>query len=171
MRSSANQKQQSGEHSTGYKGLTVIIILCFLGIMPLLIWISLPENSTYAVVTTSSAMIQSAAAEAGLEICSQEAKSVEVQGAQSAILYQLAPDCSRSTDENRVKILVVGFNNTEDQMAAIAEAQVTYSNWQTTNTAAFMSGTSTIIVHAAPGNQAVGQISSSLIGQGAARIL
>lgn len=171
MRTAANQKQQSGEHSTGYKGLTVIIILCFLGIMPLLIWISLPETSTYAVVTTSSAMIQSAAAEAGLEICSQEAKSVAVQGAQSAILYQLAPDCSSSTDENRVKILVVGFNNTEDQMAAIAEAQVTYSNWQTTNTAAFMSGTSTIIVHAAPANQAVGEISSSLIGQGAARIL
>src|SRR5690606_33200393 len=92
MRSSANQKQQSGEHSTGYKGLTLIIILCFLGIMPLLILISLPETSTYAVVTTSSAMIQSAAAEAGLEICSQEAKSVAVQGAQSAILYQLAPD-------------------------------------------------------------------------------
>jgi len=171
MRNAANQKQQPVGHSTGYKGLTVIIILCFLGIMPLLIWISLPETSTYAVVTTSSAMIQSAAAEEGLEICSQEAKSVEVQGAQSAILYQLAPDCSRSTNENRVKILVVGFNNTEDQKLAIAEAQVTYRNWRTPNTAAFMSGTSSIIVHAAPANPSVGQISSSLIGQGAARIL
>ncbi len=171
MSTATSRKKQSGKHSTGSKGLMVIIILCFLGIMPLLIWISLPETSTYAVVTTSSAMIQSAATDAGLQICSQEAMGVEVQGAETAILYQLAPDCSRATDENRVTILVVGFNSTEAQMAAITEAQGTYSAWQTTNTAAFMSGTSTIVVHAAPGNQAVGQISSSLIGQSAARIL
>jgi hypothetical protein len=171
MSNSTSLKKQSEEHSAGFKGLTVVVLLCFLGVMPLLIWISLPETSTYTSITTPSLIIQSVAADAGLQICSQDSMSVEVTGAQRAILYQLAPDCSRATDEDMVKILVVGFNSTEAQMAAIAEAQGTYGTWQTTNTAAFMSGTDTIVVHAAPDNEVIEQISSSLIGQGAARIL
>ncbi len=171
MSTATSRKKQSGKHSTGSKGLMVIIILCFLGIMPLLIWISLPETSTYAVVTTSSAMIQSAAADTGLQICSQETMGVEVQGAETAILYQLAPDCSRATDENTIMIFVIGFDSTKTQMEAIGEAQETVGNWQMTNTTAFITGTNVIVMYGAPGNQVVEQISSSLIGQSAARIL
>jgi len=160
----------AGEHSAGNKGLTVIILLCFLGIMPILIWVSLPETSMYNSVTTSSAIVQSSAATAGLQICSQYSVSVEVPGSQNAILYQLSPDCSMATESNTVKIFVIGFDSTEAQMASIAEAQVTYGNWQTTNTAAFMSGTNVVVLYGAPGNEVVEQISASLIKQGAARI-
>lgn len=162
---------QSGHHDSGHKGLTLIILLCFLGIMPVLIWVSLPETSTYTSVTMSSAMVQSAAAAAGLQICSQNAVTVVVPGAQSAVLYQLSPDCSATSPSTIIQILVVGFTSTEAENAAIAEAQVTYQNWQTTNTEAFMSGYNVIVVQGAPGNQAVQQISTSLIEQGAVRII
>jgi hypothetical protein len=161
----------SGQHDSGHKGLTLIVLLCFLGIMPVLIWVSLPETSTYTSVTTSSAMVQSAAAAAGLQICSESAITVAVPGAQSAILYQLSPDCSATSSSTTVKILVVGFSSTEAENAAIAEAQVTYQNWQTTNTAAFMDGYNVIVVQGAPGNEAVSMISTSLIEQGAVRII
>ena len=162
---------QSGQHDSGHKGLPLIILLCFLGIMPVLIWVSLPETNTYTSVTTSSAMVQSAAAAAGLQICSQNGVTVAVPGAQNAVLYQLSPDCSATSPSTTVQILVVGFSSTEAEYAAIAEAQVTYQNWQTTNTAAFMSGYNVIVIQGAPGNQAVQQISNSLIAQGAVRII
>ncbi len=161
----------SGQHDSGHKGLTLIVLLCFLGIMPILIWVSLPETSTYTTVTKSSSMVQSAAAAAGLQICSQNAITVTVPGSQSAVLYQLSPDCSATSSSTTVQILVVGFSSTDAQNAAIAKAQVTYQNWQTTNTAAFTSGYNVIVVQGAPGNQAVQEISTSLIEQGAVRII
>jgi hypothetical protein len=162
---------QSGTSEKSHKGLTLIVLLCFLGIMPVLIWVSLPETSTYTSVTTSSPMVQTAAAAAGLQICSQNAITVDIPGAQSAILYQLSPDCSTTSASTTVQILVVGFTSTDAQNAAIAEAQATNENWQATNTAAFMSGYNVIVVQGAPGNEAVQQISASLIEQGAVRIL
>lgn len=166
-----SHNDSSGQHESSHKGLTIIVLLCFLGIMPVLIWVSLPETSTYTSVTTSSPMIQTAAAAAGLQICSQNAITVDIPGAQSAILYQLSPDCTRTNPSSTVQILVVGFSSTDAQNAAIAEAQATHQNWQTTNTAAFMSGYNVIVVQGAPGNQAVQQVSTSLIEQGAVRIL
>jgi hypothetical protein len=162
---------QSGQHESNHKGLTLIVLFCFLGIMPVLIWVSLPETSTYTSVTTSSVLVQTAAAAAGLQICSQNSMTVAVPGAQSAILYQLSPDCSATSPSTTVQILVVGFTSTDAQKAAIEEAQVTYQNWQTTNTAAFMDGYNVIVVQGAPGNQAVQQISTSFIDQGAVRII
>jgi hypothetical protein len=162
--------ETSGQVKSSHKGLTVIILLCFLGIMPILIWASLPETSTYTSVTTSSPMVQTAAAAAGLQICSQEAITVNVPGAQSAILYQLSPDCANTSPSTTVQILVVGFSSTEAQNAAIAEAQATQKSWKTTNTAAFTSGYNVIVVQGAPENQAVQEISASLIEQGAVRV-
>jgi len=162
---------QSGQHDSGHKGLTLIVLLCFLGIMPILIWVSLPETSTYTTVTMSSAIVQSVAASAGMQICSQNAITVAVPGAQSAVLYQLSPDCSTISPSTTIQILVVGFTSTDDQNAAIVEAQMTYQNWQTTNTAAFTSGYNIIVVQGAPGNQAVQEIDTSLIEQGAVRII
>ena len=167
----AESHTDSSGSESSHKGLTIIVLLCFLGIMPVLIWVSLPETSTYTSVTTSSPMVQTAAATAGLQICSQNAISVDVPGAQSAILYQLSPDCTETSPSSAVQILVVGFSSTDAQNAAIAEAQATHQNWQTTNTAAFTSGYTVIVVQGAPGNQAVQQISASLIEQGAVRIL
>ena len=166
---SHSPKSRSSE--SGHKGLVIIILLCFLGIMPILIWVSIPETSPYSTVTTANAMVQSAAAAAGLQICAQNAMNVEVPGAQSAALYQLSPDCSIQMPSTTVQILVIGFSSTDAQNAAIAEAQVTHKNWQTTNTAAFTSGYHVIVVQGAPGNQAVQDISATLIDQGAVRII
>lgn len=36
-----------GEEKSSGKTITIIIILCFLGAMPILIWATLPESSPY----------------------------------------------------------------------------------------------------------------------------
>jgi hypothetical protein len=116
-------------------------------------------------------MVQSAVVAAGLQVCTQTAVNVEVSGAQSAVLYQISPDCSIQIPSTLVQVLVIGFSSTDAQNAAIAEAQVTHKNWQTTNTAAFTSGYNVIVVQGAPGNKAVQDISTTLIDQGAVRII
>lgn len=161
----------SGDKESGHRGLTLIVLFCFLGLLPILIWVSLPETSTYTSVTTSSAMVQTAAAAAGLQICSQDAITVDVPGAQNAVLYKLSPDCANPSSSTTVQILTVGFASTDAQNVAIEEAQATNQNWQTTNTEAFTSGYNVIVVQGAPANQAVQQISASLIEQGAVRIV
>jgi hypothetical protein len=171
-------KKPAGGHVTGQeqpasnsKAVTVIIILCFLGIMPLLVWVTLPETSAYTSVTTSNVLVQTSAASAGLQICSSKAVAVVVPGAQSAMLYHLSPDCSASSPASTVQILVVGFSSTDAQNAAIATAQNTHRNWQPANTEAFYSGYTVLVVQGAPGNQAVREISASLIEQGAVRVI
>jgi hypothetical protein len=164
-------EDNSGQNGSSHRGLTILVLLCFLGIMPVLVWVSLPETSTYTSVTTSSPMVQTAAAAAGLQICSQNAITVDVPGAQNAVLYQLSPDCTHTSPSTTVQILVVGFSSTDAQNSAIAEAQVTHQNWQTTNTEAFTSGYNVIVVQGTSGNQAVQQIGDSLVEQGAVRII
>lgn len=161
----------SGKSHSRHTMLTVIILFCFLGIMPLLIWVSLPQEQPYNVVTSSSTLVQSAAADAGLKVCSQNGFSPEVPGAQVGILYELSPDCAAGDPAAAIRILVLGFTDTETMNAAIAMAQETYQAWPTTNTAAFMSGSTVILVQGAPSNQAVQQVSSALLESGAARIL
>jgi hypothetical protein len=153
------------------KALSVIIILAFLGILPILVWVTIPEASPYTSVTTSSPTVQRAAADAGLQICSSNGIRVSVAGATNAVLYGLSPDCASPDSASGVQILVVGFSSTDAQNAAIYEAQVTYQNWRTTNTAAFTSGYNVLVVQGAPGNEYVEEISASLIEQGAVRIL
>jgi len=163
--------QESKKSESSNKAVTAIIILCFLGIMPVLIWASLPETSTYTSVTTASPMVQTAAAAAGLQICSSDNYPVNIPGGQSAVLYKLSPECNAFTSATTVQILVVGFTSTEAQNAAMYEAQVTYQNWRTTNTAVFTSGYNVFVVQGAPGNQDVEEIGASLIEQGAVRII
>jgi len=165
----SHQRHEKPESSN--KALTVIIILCFLGFMPVLLWVTLPESSTYTSVTSSSTMVQIAAAAAGLQICSSDAMTVKVPGATSAVLYGLSPSCDSPDPATTVQVLVVGFSSTDAQNAAIYEAQVTFQNWRTTNTAGFTSGYNVIVVQGTPGDQAVQQISASLIEQGAVRII
>jgi hypothetical protein len=163
--------QGQAKHESSGKAVTVIIILCFLGIMPVLLWVTLPESSPYTSVTTSSSMVQVAADAAGMEICSSNGIPVNVPGATSAVLYQLSPGCSSPGPATTVQIATIGFSSTEAMNTAILEAQVTYKNWQATNTAAFYSGNNVIVIQGAPGNQAVQQISTSLTEQGAVRII
>lgn len=153
------------------KALTIIILLCFLGIMPILIWMSIPDTGTYTSVTAASPLVETAAAAAGLQICSSENYPVNVPGGQSAVLYQLSPNCMVQSAGTTVQLLVVGFTSTEAQLAAIATAQDTHRNWQTTNTEAYTSGSNVIVVQGAPDNQAVQQIGASLLEQGAVRII
>ena len=153
------------------KVAAVLIILCFLGIMPLLVWTSLPESSPYISVTTSSDMVQTAVNSAGMQICSTNPVAVKIPGVSSSMLYVLYPSCDSPDPDAFVEILVLGFSSADAEMAAIAEAQMTYQNWQTVNVAAFMSGYNLIVVRGAPHNEAVSKISASLIEQGAVRIL
>ncbi len=164
-------QQGHGKPESTHKALSIIIILAFLGILPILVWVTIPEASPYTSVTTSSPMVQRAAADAGLQICSSNGIRVNVAGATNAVLYGLSPDCASPDSASGVQILVVGFSSTDAQNAAIYEAQVTFQNWRTTNTAAFTSGYNVLVIQGAPGNQAVQEISTSLIEQGAVRIL
>lgn len=162
----ASKKSESSN-----KAFTIIIILCFLGVMPVLIWISLPDSSSHTSVSSTSPMVESAAAAAGLLICSQENYPADVPGGQSAILYQLSPDCSSPSSSNSVKVLVVGFTGTEAMNAAIATAQNTYQNWRTLNTEVFTSGYSVLVVQGAPGNEDVQQIGASFTEDGASQVI
>ena len=163
--------QESKKSESSNKAFAVIIILGLLGIMPVLLWVSIPEESTYTSVTTSSPMVQRAAADAGLQICSSNAITEKAAGATNAVLYGLSPSCESPDPATTVQVLVVGFSSTDAMNAAIYQAQVTYQNWRTTNTAAFTSGYTVIVVQGAPDNQDVGEISASLIEQGAVRII
>jgi len=173
MSSKNKQDNPQGSSKPEYtsKVASILIILCFVGIMPLLVWTSLPESSPYISVTTSSDMVQTAAASAGMEVCSSNPVSVEISGVSSAILYLLSSNCGSSDPRYIVEVLVLGFSDTGAEQAAIAEAQMTYKNWQTINTAAFMSGYNLIVIRGASRNEAVSEISTSLIEQGAVRIL
>ena len=166
--SESHQGPKRSESS--HKALSIIILLGFLGIMPILIWVSLPETSSYTSVTTTSPMVQGAAADAGLQICSSDPYPVEVPGAQTAVLYQLSPNCAAPSSATTVEVLVVGFNSTDAQNAAIATAQNSYGSWQGMNVEVFTSGYSVFVVHGAAGNQAVSQLGNSLIEQGAVRV-
>ncbi len=169
---STKHSSEQAKPASNSKAVTVIIILCFLGVMPILLWVSISdETSTYTSVTYAEPLVETAAADAGLQICSSNNYPVNVPGGQSAVLYQLAPNCMVQTAETTVQVLVIGFTSTEAQLAAIATAQDTHRNWQTTNTEAFTSGYNVFVVQGAPGNQAVQQIGASLLEQGAVRVI
>jgi hypothetical protein len=160
-----------GSHDSSGKALTVIIILCFLGILPVLVWVSLPESAPYESVTTGSQMVQLAAHDAGLEICGQTPVAVDVPGATSAVLYSLSPSCSGQSSATTVQILVLGFSSTEALNAAIYQAQIAAKDLKPVNIEGFYSGYNAILVHGPAGSQDVAEISASLISQGAVRIL
>jgi hypothetical protein len=161
----------SKKSGSSNKVATIIILLCFLGIMPILIWASLPDSSSQTSASTAIPMVESAAAAAGLQICSSENYPVNVPGGQSAILSQLSPDCSAPIAATTVKVLVIGFTSAEAMNAAIATAKNTYQNWKTLNTEVFTSGYNILVVQGAPGNEDVQQIGASLIKQGAVQVI
>jgi hypothetical protein len=163
--------QGSKKSESSNKAIAVIILLGFLGIMPILIWVSLPETSTYTSVTTASPMVQTAATSAGLKVCSSDGVPVNVPGAQSAVLSKLSPDCNTPTSSTTIQILVVGFTSTEAQNAAIATALDTYRTMQPTNIEVFTSGYNVFVVQGAPANQAVQQVGASFIEQGALQVI
>ncbi len=168
---SSTHPPKTEKPASNSKALTILLLLCFLGIMPILIWMSIPDTGTYTSVTAASPLVETAAAAAGLQICSSENYPVNVPGGQSAVLYQLSPNCMVQSAGTTVQVLIVGFTSTEAQLAAIATAQDTHRNWQTTNTEAYTSGSNVIVVQGAPDNQAVQQIGASLLEQGAVRII
>ena len=172
---SKNNKSESDQASkkseSSNKAFTIIIILCFLGVMPILIWASLPDSSSHTSVSSSSPMVKSSAAAAGLQICTQENYPVNVPGGQSAILYQLSPDCSALTSANTVNVLVVGFISTDAMNAAIATARNTYQNWKTLNTEVYTSEYTVLIVQGSPGNEDVQKIGASFEGDGAVQVI
>jgi hypothetical protein len=116
-------------------------------------------------------MVESAAAAAGLQICSSENYPVNVPGGQSAILYQLSPNCNTPTTATTVQVLVIGFTSAEAMNSALAVAQNTYQNWKTLNTEVFTSGNSVLVVQGANGNEDVQEIGASFIEDGAVQVI
>jgi hypothetical protein len=157
--------QEKPKQGSSGKALTVIIILCFLGILPVLVWVSLPESSPYESVTSGSVLVQVAADAAGLEICSQQGVPVNAPGATSAVLYTLSPTCTPSSTV--VQVLVVGFSSTDALNAALYQALQTYSSSQASNLQVFIDGYNVILVQGSPGNTAAVQVGNSLAAQGA----
>ncbi len=153
------------------KGAAVIVILGFIGIMPLLVWGTLPESSPYTSVTTSSAMVQTAAYEAGLEICSSNIVTVNAPGATSAVLSDLSRNCGPSGSQPTAQVLTVGFSSTEAMNSAISSAMQTYNNKGGTNLQAFTSGYNVILLKGSPTDPAVQKMASSFIDQDATQIL
>lgn len=171
MSKKTESHQEPKKPESSNKAAAIIIILCFLGIMPILIWASIPDSSSQTAASTASPMVESAAADAGLQICSTENYPVNVPGGQSAILYQLSPNCNAVTTETTVKVLVIGFTSAEAMNAALAVAQNTYQNWKTLNTEVFTSGNSVLVVQGANGNEDVQEIGVSFIEDGAVQVI
>jgi hypothetical protein len=168
-KSTHTEESSSSSGSTGGIGL-LIIVFCFLGIMPLLVWWSIPPTSTYATVTDASSYVATAAADAGLQICTQNTVILNYPGVQNAAKYNLSPDCKAANSANTVQMIVVGFSSSDAQANAIYTAQETFKNWQVTNTEAFTAETNVIVVTGPPGDTEVQQIGNSLIAQGAQQI-
>ena len=84
--------QESKKSESSNKGVAIIIIFCFLGLMPILYPGQSPVSSSHTAASMVSPMVESAVAAAGLQICSSENYPVDVPGGESAILYQLLPD-------------------------------------------------------------------------------
>jgi hypothetical protein len=166
-KSKPEHHQEPAKSGSTSKAAAIIVILCFLGIMPVLLWLSIPEESPYTSVTTTSPMVQVAAASAGLEVCSSQGLSVKIPGATSAVLYTLAPACNPPTPNAIVQVLVVGFSSTQAQSAAIYNAQMMYKSTSGITTEAFVSGLNVFLVQGSSGNPAVQQVGDSLTAQGA----
>jgi hypothetical protein len=162
----STQAEQSSSGRAGGIGL-IIIIFCFLGIMPLLIWWSIPPTSTYSTVTDASSYVATAAADTGLQICTQNNVILDYPGVQNAAKYNLSPDCKTANSANTVQMYVIGFSSSQAQANAIYTAQDTNKNWQLTNTEAFTAATNVIVVTGPPGDPAVQEIGDSLEAQGA----
>jgi hypothetical protein len=153
------------------KAVTVLIILCFLGILPVLVWATLPASSPYTSVTTSSAMVQTAAAASGMQICSSAGVTVQAPGATNAVLYRLSPSCGSSNPATIMQVLVVGFSSTDAQNAAISTAQRTYTSSPALDLEGFSSAYNVILVQGSPENPGVQQFGDSLKAQGATQII
>jgi len=165
----STQAEQSSSGRAGGIGL-IIIIFCFLGIMPLLVWWSIPPTSTYSTVTDASSYVATAAADTGLQICTQNNVILDYPGVQNAAKYNLSPDCETANAANTVQMYVIGFSSSEAQANAIYTVQDTNKNWQLTNTEAYTEATNVIVVTGPPGDPAVQEIGDSLEAQGAQQI-
>jgi hypothetical protein len=165
----STQAEQSSSGRAGGIGL-IIIIFCFLGIIPLLVWWSIPPTSTYSTVTDASSYVATAAADTGLQICTQNNVILDYPGVQNAAKYNLSPDCETANAANTVQMYVIGFSSSEAQANAIYTVQDTNKNWQLTNTEAYTEATNVIVVTGPPGDPAVQEIGDSLEAQGAQQI-
>jgi len=165
-----SESHQAKKPESPSKVAAILVILCFLGIMPMLVWVTLPESSPYTSVTTSNVMVEVAADAAGLQICSSNGLTLNVTGATSSVLYQLSPNCGSLNPATTVQILVVGFSSTDAQNAAISSAMATYQAKKGTDLQAFTSGYNVILVQGSSTNPAVQTVANSLIKQGAKQI-
>jgi hypothetical protein len=166
----SEDKDKPASSSGAGRIVIVIIILCFVGIMPVLIWLSIPPTSTYSTVNDASQYVATAAADTDLQICTQNAVVLNYPGVQNAAKYNLSPDCNTATAANTVVMGVIGFSSTEAQANALNIAMNSYKNWRETNTEVYTDATSVIIVTGPPGNTNVQAIGNSLAAQGAEQV-
>jgi hypothetical protein len=167
--STHHSQEEEKRSSWGLAGI-MIVVFCFLGIMPVLVWSTLPPTSSYVTEENATSLVATAAATSGLQICSSNGILLNIQGAENAQVFALSPDCKTANSGNTISVYAIGFSSSAAQANAIAKAQDTFKNWQVTNTEAFTSETSVIIVTGPPGNPGVSAIGKSLQAQGAQSI-
>jgi hypothetical protein len=164
------KKNEPASASGAGRIVIVIIILCFVGIMPVLVWLSIPPTSTYSTVNDASQYVATAAADTNLQICTQNVIVLDYPGVQNAAKYNLSPDCKTATSANTVVMGVIGFSSTDAQANALNPAMNSYKNWRETNTEVYTDATNVIIVTGPPGDTYVQAIGNSLSAQGANQV-
>jgi len=149
------------------KVVVVIIIFCFIGIMPILTLWSIPPYNPPAATSPPPASVVNAAAAAGMKVCSTGPVTYKAPGLETASLYQLSTDCGKVTQGNSVAVLVADFSSVNAMNSAIQVAMAQLANYEAVNFMAFTDGTQVIIVKGSPGNTYVQKIGASLQEQGA----
>ncbi len=149
------------------KVVAIIIIFCFIGIIPLLTLWSMPPVHPITPTAPPPASVVNAAAAAGMKVCSTGPVTYKSLGIETASLYQLSTDCGKVTQSNSVVVLLVEFSSVSAMNSAVNIALGQLSNYEAVNFIAYTDGTQVIIVKGSPGNTYVQTVGASLQEQGA----
>jgi hypothetical protein len=169
-----SKKQASEKHEekspSVNKVVAIIIIFCFIGIMPIVTLWSVPPANPPVATSPPPASVVTAASAAGLSICTTSPVAYRAPGLETASIYQLSTSCGKVTKNNSVFVLVADFSSTNAMNSAIQIAMSQLSNYEAVNFIAFTDGTEVIIVEGVPGNTNVQEMGASLQEQGAVKI-
>ena len=149
------------------KVVAIIIIFCFIGIMPILTLWSIPPVNPITPTAPPPASVVNAAGAAGMKVCTTGPVTYKNAGIETASLYQLSTDCGKVTQSNSVAVLVVEFSSVTAMNGAISIALSQLSSYEAVNFIAYTDGTQVIIVKGSPGNTYVQKVGASLEEQGA----
>jgi hypothetical protein len=170
MNTHHTSEQHAEKSPSVNKAVAIIIIFCFIGIIPILTLWSIPPANPPVATSPAPASVMSAASAAGLKICSTGPVTYKAPGLQTASIYQLSSDCGKVTKNNSVFVLVADFSSVNAMNSALRVAMGQLSSYRAVNFMAFTDGTEVIIVAGSPGNTYVQKVGASLQEQGAVEV-